>query len=247
MQTPQALTPRRAVIGRREIARARELIGRLGLAMPGDAVPFACAMQPFAAMLLENLDMPSGHAVLVHEALALECSAMPPPDAEFEVAGIRRIADDLQSFELSAGGDAGRAIGLSARIRTAPPALLARRAGAQRLRGALVASVAIEARTLADYAELSGDENPIHLDHELACSLGLPAPVIHGSLLAFLIEPVVGAPSGALRRLGMRFLAPAFAGERLHLHVARVAGAPGARVIIAAEGGPVCCVAEAVF
>jgi acyl dehydratase len=247
MQASQALPPRRAAIGRREVAQARELVGRLGLATPGDAVPFACAMQPFAATLLESLAMPTGDAVLVHEALALECAAMPAPDAELEIAGTRQIADDLQSFELSAADAAGHAIGLSARIRTAPPALLARRAGAQRPRGARVATVAIDARMLADYARLSGDENPIHLDRELARSIGLPAPVVHGSLLAFLVEPALAAPSGALRRLGMRFLAPAFAGERLHLHLWREAGAPRARLTIAAEGGPVCCVAEAVL
>ena len=36
---------------------------------------------------------------------------------------------------------------------------------------------------LAAYAEVSGDTNPLHLDAEIARSVGLAAPPVHGMLL----------------------------------------------------------------
>ena len=40
----------------------------------------------------------------------------------------------------------------------------------------------VNRKTLQDYAEVSGDHNPIHLDEEFARSVGLPNVIAHGML-----------------------------------------------------------------
>jgi acyl dehydratase len=57
---------------------------------------------------------------------------------------------------------------------------------------------------IAAYAEASGDPNPIHLDDELARSMGLPGVIAHGLLQMGLLAKVAGGP-GHLRRLSCRF------------------------------------------
>ncbi len=61
---------------------------------------------------------------------------------------------------------------------------------------------------IADYAEASGDRNPIHLDDEFARSVGLPGVIAHGmlqmGLLAVVAAEAAGGPSH-LRSLSCRF------------------------------------------
>lgn len=68
---------------------------------------------------------------------------------------------------------------------------------------------------LRRYAEVSGDDNPIHLDAALARQAGLEAPPVHGMLLMSCFEPALEAwrPDLILRRLSAKFLRPIFAGE----------------------------------
>jgi acyl dehydratase len=47
---------------------------------------------------------------------------------------------------------------------------------------------AITKEQLRAYAEASGDHNPIHLDEEVAKSVGLPGIIAHGMLIAGLIS-----------------------------------------------------------
>jgi acyl dehydratase len=61
---------------------------------------------------------------------------------------------------------------------------------------------------IADYAEASGDYNPIHLDEEFAHSVGLPGVIAHGMLQMGLLATVAAEAAGGpdhLRRLAVRF------------------------------------------
>ena len=58
---------------------------------------------------------------------------------------------------------------------------------------------------IAAYAQASGDHNPIHLDDEVARSVGLPGVIAHGMLQMGLLARVAGEP-GDLRRLSCRFV-----------------------------------------
>lgn len=238
----------RGVLSDGQVAEARSLVRRLGLLPVGDAAPFALAMQPFAATILARLEQPAEGSVLVHEALSLEYSRMPVPDTELTIAGTCQSSAGVTLFELKASDDFGRAIGLTARIRTAPASFL-QRSGTRNPGGpSATASVEIEDGLLADYARLSGDANPIHLDRGYVRRLGLPGLVVHGTLLAFLVEPALKAAGigGVPRRLNMRFLAPAYAGELLDLLVSADphGGAARARVTISVAGGPISAVAD---
>jgi acyl dehydratase len=57
---------------------------------------------------------------------------------------------------------------------------------------------------IAEYAEASGDLNPIHLDEEFARRVGLPGVIAHGLLQMGLLARTAGAPQ-RLRRLSCRF------------------------------------------
>lgn len=92
----------------------------------------------------------------------------------------------------------------------------------------------LDADQPARYAEASGDHNRIHLDDELARSVGLPGAIVHGMCtLAFAARAVreaMGAPSaGDLRQLGARFTAPLLPGDRLTTNMARLSPRPQGR------------------
>jgi 3-hydroxybutyryl-CoA dehydratase len=94
---------------------------------------------------------------------------------------------------------------------------------------------------LAAYAEVSGDNNPLHLDAELASSVGLAAPPVHGMLLLASFEPAlqVWRPDLRLARLSGRFTQPVLEGEAVTLsgRVMRAADdAPGILMRLLANG-----------
>lgn len=94
---------------------------------------------------------------------------------------------------------------------------------------------------LGAYSVASGDFNPLHLDLARCRALGLPERVVHGTLLATLAESC--ATGGETGSLTMRFAAPCFAAETLHLSVAaRPQGA--SRVTIHGADGRLCCVMD---
>lgn len=72
---------------------------------------------------------------------------------------------------------------------------------------------------LERYAAVSGDDNPIHLDANLARRAGLEAPPVHGMLLMGSFEPALEAwrPDFVLQRLSAKFLRPVFAGENVEI------------------------------
>jgi acyl dehydratase len=80
---------------------------------------------------------------------------------------------------------------------------------------------------LQRYAAASGDDNPIHLQPELARQAGLPAPPVHGMLLMSRLIPALQLwrPDLSLIRLSNKFLHPIFVNESGELsgRVAQVA------------------------
>ncbi|MGB7125739.1 MAG: MaoC family dehydratase [Methylovirgula sp.] len=79
--------------------------------------------------------------------------------------------------------------------------------------------VCFDLADLRRYAEVSGDDNPIHLDVAVARRAGLAAPPVHGMLLMSAFEPALDAwrTDLALRRLSAKFLRPVFAGESVEI------------------------------
>jgi acyl dehydratase len=70
------------------------------------------------------------------------------------------------------------------------------------------------------YAEASGDHMPIHLDEEVAKSVGLPGIIIHGlCTMAFTswgaIQTVAGGDPSRLRRFAVRFSRPVLPGQEI--------------------------------
>ena len=61
---------------------------------------------------------------------------------------------------------------------------------------------------ITDYAEASGDHNPIHLDDDFARSVGLPGRIAHGMLQMGIAGTVAAEAAGGgsrLRKLQCRF------------------------------------------
>ncbi|MGQ0521332.1 MAG: MaoC/PaaZ C-terminal domain-containing protein [Actinomycetota bacterium] len=68
------------------------------------------------------------------------------------------------------------------------------------------------------YKEASGDDNAIHVDDEVARSVGLPGIIVHGLCTMAMagqgvIATVAGGDPGRLRRLAVRFSRPVFPGS----------------------------------
>lgn len=77
---------------------------------------------------------------------------------------------------------------------------------------------------LKDYARVSGDPNPIHLDDEIAKQNGLPSVIAHGMLIAgFLVSRAEGFLTEKLgsgfkfKRIQTRFKAMTFPGEAIQI------------------------------
>jgi acyl dehydratase len=72
---------------------------------------------------------------------------------------------------------------------------------------------------LAHYAAASGDDNPLHLDLNIARSAGLEAPPVHGMLMMSCFEPAIAIwrPDLAILRLSCKFLRPILAGQSIKI------------------------------
>lgn len=76
-----------------------------------------------------------------------------------------------------------------------------------------------DAQALARYAEVSGDDNPLHLDDAVAAAIGLAAPPVHGMKLLAAFEPMLKAWRSdlALAALSGKFVQPILRGESVRL------------------------------
>ncbi len=73
-----------------------------------------------------------------------------------------------------------------------------------------------DAEALRRYARVSGDDNPLHLDDDLAASVGFSAPPVHGMKLLAAFEPMLRAwrDDLELTRFGGTFVRPVLRGEK---------------------------------
>jgi acyl dehydratase len=82
------------------------------------------------------------------------------------------------------------------------------------------------------YADASGDRNPIHLDPEVAASVGLPGIIVHGMCtMAFagwaVVATVCGDVPQRLRRLAVRFARPVLPGQTITTRIWPAGGHAG--------------------
>lgn len=81
----------------------------------------------------------------------------------------------------------------------------------------------IDEETVAAFARLTGDFNPIHTDREYASRTIYRRPIAHGMLAADLISSVMGTElPGAgtiLSEINFRFLMPVYPGDRIRAEV----------------------------
>ena len=82
------------------------------------------------------------------------------------------------------------------------------------------ASIVSTSETVAAYAELTNDFNPIHLDAEFAATTAFGRPIVHGtwSLNALGLAMAATFPPEVAARadLDLQFVAPVFVGETIH-------------------------------
>lgn len=113
----------------------------------------------------------------------------------------------------------------------------------------------VSADDVRKFAEVSGDDNPLHLDPEYAATTPFGQPIVHGAFLLAVVSKVLGRDypgHGAVAvSLSARFLRPVPVGSTITVEV-KVAEKIDARQHVRAKvtvytGGKMACGGEAVF
>jgi 3-hydroxybutyryl-CoA dehydratase len=114
----------------------------------------------------------------------------------------------------------------------------------------------ITAEDVARFAEVSGDDNPLHLDAEYAATTPFGRPIVHGAFLLAVVSKVLGRDypgHGAVAvSLSAKFLRPVPVGSEITVEV-KVAEKVEARQQVRAKitvynaEGKMACGGEAVF
>ena len=80
-------------------------------------------------------------------------------------------------------------------------------------------SAVFDAASIASYAAVSGDDNPLHLDATLAARAGFEAPLVHGMLVMAAFEPALRAWRDDLRiaKLSGKFVQPLLQGQQARI------------------------------
>ena len=96
-------------------------------------------------------------------------------------------------------------------------------------------SVALTAEHVRRFAELFGDDNPLHMDDEFARALGFPGRVAHGMSYAAFLSTLIGTrlpgPGALWAAQTYRFSAPAFIGDEITLTAQVVEVVPATRTL----------------
>jgi len=75
----------------------------------------------------------------------------------------------------------------------------------------------ISQQDVTQFAELTGDKNPLHLDEEYAKGTMFQKPVVHGAMITGLISAVLGmklpGPGALYASQELRYLKPVFIGD----------------------------------
>ncbi|ACK50190.1 MaoC domain protein dehydratase [Methylocella silvestris BL2] len=94
----------------------------------------------------------------------------------------------------------------------------------------------VRAEDLARYALASGDDNPLHLDADVAAAAGLKAPPIHGMLMMSCFEPALQRwrPDLAIARMSAKFLRPVPVGDSIVIsgRIVRATSGPEAELLL---------------
>lgn len=74
------------------------------------------------------------------------------------------------------------------------------------------------------FADISGDKNPLHIDHDYAISTGLfTGTIVHGALLTGLVSSLLGTklpgPGTVVFNQSLKFPSPLYVGKTVHTEV----------------------------
>ena len=79
----------------------------------------------------------------------------------------------------------------------------------------------ITSEVISRFAELCGDENPIHLSDEAAALQGFKGRIAHGVLQASFLSAIVGmelpGPGSVLQQLELKWLKPCYVGDEIRI------------------------------
>jgi 3-oxoacyl-[acyl-carrier protein] reductase len=94
----------------------------------------------------------------------------------------------------------------------------------------------VRAEDVAQFVELTGDDNPVHVDDRYALSLGLGGRVVHGMLTSSYISTVIGTilpGEGALwLSVQLNFRLPVRVGERITVTATIRQTSPATRILV---------------
>lgn len=83
--------------------------------------------------------------------------------------------------------------------------------------------ILVTTKMVADFAQVSGDFNPIHLDPEYARQTPFKKPIAHGLLSAALLSGIVGTrfpgPGTVLLKQGLSYKKPVFVGDKIEFRL----------------------------
>lgn len=100
------------------------------------------------------------------------------------------------------------------------------------------ATIVVDERVIAAFAEFSGDRNPLHIDRQAAESFGYARPVAHGVITLAIVSRLIGmempGPGALWRGQDIEWLLPVYLGDRLRvrLTVRRVSHAARSLVLL---------------
>ena len=88
---------------------------------------------------------------------------------------------------------------------------------------------------VAQFAEITGDDNPVHLDEQYAAGTRFGQRIVHGILTAGLISAVIGTKLPGLGAIylsqQLKFLAPVHRGDTITASAEVVASRPDKRIL----------------
>ena len=80
----------------------------------------------------------------------------------------------------------------------------------------------VSEKDVADFAELTGDTNPVHLDEEFAAETMFKGRIAHGAFVASLLSAVMGTqlpgPGAIFRSLNLSYRGPVRIGDEVVAH-----------------------------
>jgi 3-oxoacyl-[acyl-carrier protein] reductase len=93
----------------------------------------------------------------------------------------------------------------------------------------------VDSALVKRFAEVSGDENPIHMDAEDAKAYGYPRQVAHGALMLAAVSKMIGmevpGPGAVWMNQSIEWTAPVFVGDQIEITATIAAVSDGASVL----------------